>query len=139
MSNKRGKVYVDRLVQGALARRIVTHWCVFFALSMILFTATELFLGDPELSLTGHLSVLWSKYAYFVIIMVSILPTFVYDSMKLSNRFAGPVMRLRDSIHDLAKGERIEELTFRENDFWRELSEDFNVVAKRVHGPEAKA
>ena len=39
MSNKRGKVYIDRLVQGALARRIVVHWCVFFALSMISLTA----------------------------------------------------------------------------------------------------
>ena len=139
MSNKRGTVYVDRLVQGALARRIVVHWCVFFALSMISLTALELFLGDPELSLTDHLSVLWGKYAFFVILMVSILPTFVYDSMKLSNRFAGPVMRLRESIHDLAQGESVEELKFRDNDFWRELSDDFNAVAKRVHGSEAKA
>ncbi len=71
--------------------------------------------------------------------MVSILPTFVYDSMKLSNRFAGPVMRLRESIRDLAQGESVEELKFRDNDFWRELSDDFNAVAKRVHGSEAKA
>ena len=139
MSNKRGKVYIDRLVQGALARRIVVHWCVFFALSMISLTALELFLGDPELSLTGHLSALWGKYAFFVILMISILPTFVYDSMKLSNRFAGPVMRLRESIRKLAHGESVEELKFRDNDFWRELSEDFNTVAKRVHGIEAKS
>ncbi len=139
MFNKRGKVYIDRIVQGTLARRIVVHWCVFFALSMISLTALEFFLGDPELSFAGHLSVIWGKYAFFVILMVSILPTFVYDSMKLSNRFAGPVMRLRESIRDLAQGENVEELKFRENDFWRELSEDFNVVAKRVRSTEVKA
>ena len=139
MSDKRGRVYVDRLVQGALAKRIVIHWGIFFVLSMILLTALELFLGDPELTLSGHIGVLWGKYAFFVILMVSILPTFVYDSLKLSNRFVGPVMRLRESIRDLAQGENVDELKFRDNDFWRELSDDFNRVAKRVHGPKTQA
>lgn len=132
MSYKRGKVYVDNLVQGALARRIVAHWCVFFALSLISLGALELFMGDPALTLQGHLAVLWSKYAFFVILMVAILPTFVYDSMKLSNRFVGPIMRLRESIGALAKGEKVTELKFRDNDFWKELSDDFNVVAARA-------
>ncbi len=138
MSNKRGKFYVDRLVQGTLARRILIHWCVFFALSLISLTTLELFLGDPELTLAGHLSVLWGKYAFFVILMISILPTFIYDSVKLSNRFAGPIMRLRESIHSLAQGEAVKELTFRDNDFWRELSEDFNRIAQRTNSTETQ-
>jgi hypothetical protein len=63
--------------------------------------------------------------------MICILPTFVYDSLKLSNRFVGPIVRLRQSIAGLARGDEVKELRFRDNDFWRELSEDFNVVAKR--------
>lgn len=139
MSQKRSRVYIDHPVQGALARRIVVHWCVFFILSMISLFALELFLGDPELTLAGHLGVLWSKYAFFVILMISILPTFVYDSIKLSNRFVGPIMRLRESIRNLAKGEKVEELKFRDNDFWYELSDDFNVVARRVQSSEVQA
>jgi len=131
MSNKRGKVFVDSQVQGALARRIVTHWLLFFVLSLISLGAMELFLGDPTLTLAGHLSVLWSKYAFFVVLMICILPTFVYDSLKLSNRFVGPIVRLRESIASLAHGGEVKELRFRDSDFWRELSEDFNVVAKR--------
>lgn len=137
MPNKRGKVYVDKSVQGALARRIVTHWLLFFALSVISLSALELFLGDPALSLAGHLQVLWGKYAFFVVLMIAILPSFVYDSLKLSNRFVGPVMRLRESISELAQGRQVGELKFRDNDFWRELSDDFNVVAKNVQ--ESKA
>lgn len=139
MSHKRGRVYIDHPVQGALARRIVVHWCVLFILSLISLFTLELFLGDPELTLAGHLGVLWGKYAFFVILMISILPTFVYDTMKLSNRFVGPVMRLRESIRNLANGERVEELKFRDNDFWFELSDDFNVVARRVQGSEVQA
>lgn len=139
MSHKRSRVYIDHPVQGALARRIVVHWCVFFILSMISVFALELFLGDPELTLAGHLGVLWSKYAFFVILMIAILPTFVYDSIKLSNRFVGPIMRLRESIRNLASGEKVEELKFRDNDFWYELSDDFNVVARRVQSSEVQA
>lgn len=139
MSQKRSRVYIDYPVQGALARRIVVHWCVFFILSMISLFALELFLGDPELTLAGHLGVLWGKYAFFVILMICILPTFVYDSIKLSNRFVGPIMRLRESIRNLAKGEKVEELKFRDNDFWYELSDDFNVVARRVQSSEVQA
>lgn len=137
MANQRGKVYVDRIVQGALAKRIIMHWCVFFGLSLLALFTLEVFLGDPSLTIGGHLGVLWTKYAFFIILMLAIVPTFVYDSMKLSNRFAGPILRLRQSIHGLAQGENVAELHFRDNDFWRELSQDFNRVAQRV--TESKA
>ncbi|MCA9134031.1 MAG: hypothetical protein KDA45_12780 [Planctomycetales bacterium] len=132
MSNQRGKVYVDRAVQGALAKRIVAHWGVFFGLSLLSLFTVEYFLGDATLTVGEHLTQLWSKYAFLVILMLAILPTFVYDTLKLSNRFAGPLVRLRASIHGLAHGDEVVELKFRENDFWRELSEDFNLVAHRV-------
>lgn len=137
MSHARNKVYVDRIVQGALARRIVLHWCVFFALTVISLVALELFLGDPGLTMSEHLRTLWSKYAFLLILMVAIVPTFIYDSMKLSNRFVGPVLRLHDSIRALAKGEPVRELKFRDSDFWQEISEDFNVVASRIREHKA--
>lgn len=132
MSHKRVKLFIDRRVQGALARRIVIHWCLFFIVSLISLGALELFLGDPQLSLAGHLGVLWNKYAFFVVLMLAVLPTFVYDSIKLSNRFVGPIVRLRESVAKLASGQPVSELRFRENDFWRELSDDFNTIAKTV-------
>lgn len=138
MTCKRGRFYIDHPVQGALARRIVVHWCIFFVLSLISLFSLELFLGDPNLTLAGHLGVLWGKYAFFVVLMLGILPTFVYDSMKLSNRFVGPVMRLRESVRKLAQGEHVDELKFRDNDFWLELSDDFNAVARRVQASKVQ-
>ncbi len=137
MANKRVTFFVDRPVQGALARRIVIHWCIFFLLSIISLFALEFFLGNPNLTFSGQLQVLWSKYAYFIVIMLAIVPTFIYDTMKLSNRFAGPILRLRESIHGLAQGDQVADLRFREDDFWRELSEDFNQVARRVSDVKA--
>lgn len=138
MSNKRGKVYVDRYVQGALARRLLVHWCVFFLVTLLSLFASEYFLGDPNLTATEHLGKLWSQYAFFILLMLAIVPTFIYDTMKLSNRFAGPILRLQNSIKKLADGEPVPDIKFREHDFWLELGDDFNRLSRRVTERPAK-
>ena len=137
MSNARGRIFVDSSVQGALVRRILLHWFAFCALAVICLFTLEYFTGDPGLSLGGHLAVIWGKYAFFLLLMIALIPSFVYDTMKLSHRFAGPVLRLKDSIRKLAEGEAVNELKFRDNDFWIELSTDFNRVVNRVNNPQA--
>lgn len=137
MSNARGKIFIDSSVQGALVRRILIHWFAFFALALICLFSLEYFTGDPGLSFGGHLAVIWGKYAFFLLLMLALVPSFVYDTMKLSHRFAGPVLRLKESIRKLADGETVKELKFRDNDFWVELSTDFNRVMNRVNKPQA--
>jgi len=129
----RGKLFIDSKVQGALARRIVIHWFLFFLASSMTLLGLQYFLGEPGMSLGEHISALWGQYALFVILMVAMLPSFLYDTIKMSNRFAGPIVRLRRGMKELADGDKVEEITFRNGDFWIELSGDFNRVAKRVN------
>ncbi|MCR9295417.1 MAG: hypothetical protein NXI32_22085 [bacterium] len=133
MSHSRKRVLVDQSVQGALAKRICFHWVVFFLLSLLCLFSLEYFLGDPTLTLGGHLSVLWNKYGFFLLLMVAIIPSFVYDTLKLSNRFAGPMIRIKQSIRKLADGEAVSELKFRDGDFWCDVSDDFNRMVQRVN------
>ena len=137
MSKTRSRYLIDYKVQGALARRIVLHWGIFMVLASVSLVAIQYFTGDPNLSLLEHFQVVCRQYAFFFVLMCAILPAFVYDSMKLSNRFAGPVLRLKANLKKLANGEEVEELQFRGTDFWRELSNDFNRVADRVGTPKA--
>lgn len=137
MSNTRGKIYVDRQVQGALAKRIVLHWLAFLTLCIACLAAFEYFTGEPHLSFGEHAFAVWNKYAFFLLLMLAVVPSFIWDTMKLSNRFTGPVLRLRDGIRRLADGEDVPEMKFRDNDFWRELSSDFNRAAARVSEPKA--
>ncbi|MCA9126707.1 MAG: hypothetical protein KDB22_06470 [Planctomycetales bacterium] len=132
MSNIRGKVYVDRAVQGTLARRICAHWCLFFVMCLASLFAMNYFLGEPHLTLSERLGQLWTQYAFFVVLMVATIPAFVYDSVKLSHRFVGPVLRLKQGLRKLAAGEAVPEMRFREGDFWKELSDDFNQLAARM-------
>lgn len=132
MAEKRARVLIDRQVQFALARRIITHWCLFFALSLTALFGVEYVLADPSQKLSSYVASIWGKYAFFILLMLAVIPTFVYDTVKLSNRFVGPIVRLRRSIRSLADGDAVPTLRFREGDFWRELSDDFNRVAARL-------
>ncbi len=58
--------------------------------------------------------------------LMLLLPLFVYDSFQLSNRFAGPVKRLRRVLRDLAEGKEISPITFRKGAYWQEMAEELN-------------
>ena len=132
MAEGRGRIYVDRKVQGALARRIVLHWCIFFGLTLLCLFAMEYFTGDPALSVGGHMAVIWQKYAFFVLLMLAIVPSFAYDSLKLSNKFAGPMVRLRKGMRAIINGEDIGQLKFRQGDFWAEVADEFNEMTSAI-------
>ena len=64
--------------------------------------------------------------------MLSLAPMFIYDTVKLSNRFAGPVLRIRRAARQLADGEIPKKSKLRDGDFWKDLASDFNGVIDRV-------
>jgi hypothetical protein len=53
------------------------------------------------------------------------------DIVRMSNRFVGPVVRLRGALRELAENRPAQPLNFRDDDFWRELATDFNKAAAR--------
>ena len=65
-------------------------------------------------------------------------PVFVYDVIRLSHRFAGPIVSLKKNLRDMAKGEEVAPLRFRNNDFWKNLTEDMNSIAKRLNLTKAE-
>ncbi len=75
---------------------------------------------------------LWSDYGVMGMILAVISPVFIYDSIKLSNRFVGPMVSFRAALRQLAAGESPMPVRFRQNDFWKELSHDLNKVAAEM-------
>jgi len=61
-----------------------------------------------------------------------LLPLVVYDIVQMSNRFCGPLFRLRRELRALARGEHVEPISFREGDFWQEFAQEFNALLARV-------
>lgn len=124
--------FVDRSVQGALARRVLVHWVLFLFTSIVAVTLMQILLGDPNRSIFDHAAAAASRYALFLIVLLSLLPAFVLDTVRLSNRFAGPVCRLRSEFRQVASGAPYEPLKFRGRDFWQGLATDYNAMMERV-------
>lgn len=131
---KRQEVFADREIKNSLFRRLLLHWLVFagtvVSLNALLIMAFE----DPQYSLS---ETLWKAFLLQTPIMVAIgvlIPIFIRDALKISNRFAGPMVRLRRSLKSLANGEKVPPLVFRENDYWLDSATEFNRVRQLVIG-----
>jgi hypothetical protein len=107
----------------------VAYWLFLLATAVLVVAGTDYFWGTPALDQDGFVLV---RHAAAVIALVVLLPLVLYDVVAMTNRFAGPVYRLRRSLAALAAGERVAPLQFRENDYWRELADEFNAVVAYV-------
>jgi methyl-accepting chemotaxis protein len=133
----RKKDYVDPQVQGELARRLVLHWLLFTIVAAGISVCLE-WLEDPFRPFSALVWAASWNYGPFLLVLISLVPVFIYDSIKLSNRFAGPVFRLRKVAKALAEGELPDRVDFRGNDFWRDLAGDFNRIVARIARAEEK-
>lgn len=129
----RNKLFVDAPVQLMLVTRVLCHWVVFFTLFFLTLLTIEYFLRDPGVTLVDCMKIVLTKHAIVVVLSLTLLPVFLYDTIKMSHRFAGPIHRFRKSLKSLAEGQVVEEISFRGKDFWSDLSNDFNRVAKKLN------
>jgi hypothetical protein len=129
--SKRSLTYVDSTVQGALLRRILFHWCCFFAVMAVATISLQTLLGDPTVAISARFWAEIKGFSLIGIIMLALLPAFMLDTIRFSNRFVGPVGRLRRGLRQLKEGD-VNQIKFRDNDFWCEMGNEFNAVAKLV-------
>jgi hypothetical protein len=131
----RKRLFVDRHVQGALLFRIAIYWC-FSVLTVCLVT-----LCFRAITYTGPVDSFFDYFAfgeffsrYGVVLLASLvpLPLIMLDVLVTSNRFAGPLFRMRRSMRALAAGEHVRPIQFREKDFLQDLAGEFNAVARHV-------
>ena len=130
-SNARKRFFVDFRVQGALVVRVVLYWLTCLFAIMLLLLGWDMFSG-PTQPWNVHWRALVSHFQPAAVASLVILPAVLVDIVRLSHRFAGPMFRLRQSLHDLAQGKPVPAIRFRHGDFWQEFADDFNTVAARI-------
>jgi hypothetical protein len=127
----RRKLFVDPKVQGALVIRAVGYW-FFCLLTMSLALVLWRLWTGPARLFYEQFDELWQWYGPAAVASLLVLPLVVIDVVRLSNRFAGPLYRLRREMRKLAMGEPVRALKFRDGDFWIEFADEFNEVANRL-------
>lgn len=131
MAHPRGRKFVDRQVQGALLRRITIHWLL-FALGLTLVLLVLQYFVQPFESFGDQLRALGQRHGVVLVVLFALLPVFLWDTVRISHRFAGPMVRFRRLLKDLADGKAVSDISFRDGDFWAELATDFNAVKARL-------
>lgn len=129
--SKRKQNFVDSHVQGALLRRICSHWLVFFFVSALAVILMQTLLGDPAKSLVQRLRLETGEFTVIAIVMICLFPAFMLDTIRFSNRFVGPIGRLRRLLRQLRDGQT-DHCKFRSDDFWAQLAQEYNAVADLV-------
>jgi hypothetical protein len=127
----RKHLFVDPKVQGALVTRVVLYWIVCIMTVFLMLLCWRIVTG-PARMFYMQLDDMWFFYGPALVASVLLLPLVIVDVIRLSNRFVGPVLRLRRAIRELARGEHVEPIEFRDADFWREFAEEFNALLARV-------
>lgn len=123
--NQRRRLLVDRKVQGALLRRVAVYWLL-FTVALIVMSVLWNAMSAGPLSSAQLIERLWAAFGPALLASVSLMPIVVIDSLRLSNRFAGPMHRLRRVMREASEGQPVEPVRFRDEDYWREFAEDFN-------------
>lgn len=128
---ERKRLFVDPKVQGALMARVVMYWG-FSILTISLMLLCWRIVAGPARMFWTHFDDMWFYYAPALVASLLLLPLVVTDVVRMSNRFCGPITRLRHALRQLARGEELPELNFREGDHWCELAKEFNAVRDRL-------
>lgn len=136
--SKRKRILVDPEVQWAIVARIMLHWMVLLVCLISIGSMVYILAGTNGSSFgEAFWSAVKSQRAVAAVMFV-LVPVFIRDTMKLSNRFAGPMYRVRTELKRMAAGEKHRPISFRQGDFWLEAATDFNVVAKEMETLKAR-
>lgn len=111
------------------------HWMVFFSIVIGLQCLTT-WMIHPTVSADQLFDLILRNNGLFLISVVLLLPSFVFDSVKVSNRFAGPMIRLKNEFRQAAESGKPTEISFREGDFWAEMAEDYNRMIRKITSSE---
>src|SRR5688500_18202353 len=99
-SNRRSRYLVDGPVQLGLLRRLGLYavYCLITATLLLFFLRL---LTTSGVSASHQLLAAVAEVGPFVLALLVIVPLVVYDLLKLTNRFAGPMYRVRRTLKSL--------------------------------------
>lgn len=133
MSKKkfRKQQFVNPKLQGAFLLQLLLHWGLFLTAAFVLLTVWQVLTG-PFRPINEHLVQMWERFRPVGVVLLLLMPAFLLDSIKLSHRVAGPMVRLRREFQNLAAGKFVAPVRFREKDFFHEVADDFNQAIARI-------
>lgn len=129
----RNSFFRDEPRHRDLVVRCSLHWLVFSAATVVI-AGLLAYCMDPFQSAEGLLNTAIRSSAPTFLALAALLPVFVYDYVKLSNRIFGPVRRIRGLVKTLAEGGDVDRINLRKGDSHTELATDMNTLLDSING-----
>lgn len=141
MSNPRNRriYFVDKKVQGALLVRAVRYWLLSVVVVGTLIILGWMFITPGMVvlvQLRQQLPLFFGGLLVSLLASLAVLPLILYDMMRMSNRFVGPMYRLRKAMQQAADGQSVEPLAFCDQDYWQEFAEASNLMNEQLQSLE---
>lgn len=127
----RQKVWIDKSVQGVLVGRVILYWSfavLYVGIGSFCFQYNQ----NPDWTLVKHAQVLFGQVWPWLPSTIFLMPLAIYDVVRLSNQFAGPIFRLRKHFAAMREDIACARLTFREDDYWRDLAAPINDMQAEI-------
>lgn len=135
---KRTRLFIDPPVQGRLLCRVVIYWLTGVAVIGAL-AGLQVWMERSGAPTSVVLNRALLAFGPALIAAFVLLPLILFDALRFSNKFAGPIFRLRNAVRRLADGSSYEPIHFRKGDYWFDLAEEFNRLADRLERLEEVA
>jgi hypothetical protein len=137
VGDRRKTVMVDKSVQWLILRQALFHWLCFSMTAALLVTILEEVPFGIFRSPSERWQAIRPMIASLFLALLALLPLFIRDWIKLTNRFAGPVARLRQVLRELAKGNSPPPIKFRNGDCWQEVAGELNAALQTLTARKA--
>ena len=123
---KRSKVYVSRAIQGRLIKRLVAMWILYHLFLWNCLFLSEGVIGKRPQPVGELYTAFFAEHVFLFTCAVAILPIVIWDMVKTTHRFAGPLVRFEHALKAMARGERLDQIKLRKGDMTLEFLDVFN-------------
>ena len=130
-SPTRRRILIDSGVQGTLVRRTGLYAAATAIYLLVIFILSDA-LSHPKEPVSESLLRCLDEAVFWAPGLMLLAPLFAYDLIHISNRFVGPMFRLRRELRKLSNGEAVGPMFSRQGDFWSDASDSFNRLREEL-------
>jgi hypothetical protein len=129
----RKRLWINPAFQGRLLLHIGAYFFLYMVIICIL--GFLLFLQEALMAKqfqggSGLYAVYLTQLRPLLFASAILMPYFIYDLIKFSNRVAGPLYRCQKVMREMAEGKTVREFQARKNDLMPEFYADFNALIR---------
>jgi methyl-accepting chemotaxis protein len=124
MSEDRKKVWIDPF-QTQLSNRIAAYLAVFFVVFVNLLFGWRLIAEGPVDPWRQFIETLYANLPVFIVLLF-LVPVLAWDTIRMSHRLVGPLVRFRKTMEAIADGEPVRPIKLRDGDYLTDLRDEFN-------------